>query len=162
MILNRRTTLLATAVLSLSLLGCASGPAPANVADTVARTPQLSSLNKLLNDSGLAETLRSAGPYTLFAPSDEAFKALPAKTLAELAANPARLKALLGYHVLDRKIEAAEVKPGNVKSVQGGNIALSRAGTFVTVEDAVVLQPDVPATNGVIHVIDRVLTPPRS
>ena len=67
------------------LAGCATTPAPATIADTAARTPQLSTLNKLIADAGLAETLRGAGPFTVFAPSDEAFKAVPAKTMDELA-----------------------------------------------------------------------------
>lgn len=160
----RRNWLLASALAATlattGLMGCATTPAPTTIADTAARTPQLSTLNKLIADAGLTETLRGAGPFTVFAPSDEAFKAVPAKTLQELAANPARLKAVLSYHVVAGKVTAAEVKTGNVKSVQGANLALSKAGTFVTVEDAVVTQADVPATNGVVHVIDKVLLPP--
>jgi uncharacterized surface protein with fasciclin (FAS1) repeats len=127
----------------------------------VARTPSLSTLNKLLLDAGLTETLRSTGPYTLFAPSDDAFKALAPKVLAELTQDKTRLKAVLSYHVVAVALPSASVKPGPVKSVQGANLALSRAGTFVTVEDAVVQQADVAATNGVIHVVDRVLIPPK-
>lgn len=160
----RRNWLLASALAATlattGLMGCATTPAPTTIADTAARTPQLSTLNKLIADAGLTETLRGAGPFTVFAPSDEAFKAVPAKTLQELAANPERLKAVLSYHVVAGKVTAAEVKTGNVKSVQGANLALSKAGTFVTVEDAVVTQADVPATNGVVHVIDKVLLPP--
>jgi len=68
---------------------------------------------------------------------------------------------VLTFHVLPGKVMAADVKNGNVKTVQGANVAVSRAGTFVTVEDAVVQQADVPATNGVIHIIDKVLMPPK-
>jgi uncharacterized surface protein with fasciclin (FAS1) repeats len=71
------------------------------------------------------------------------------------------LKSVLSYHVLPAKLSAAEVKNGNVKTIQGANVALSRAGTFVTVEDAVVTTPDVEASNGVVHIIDRVLMPPK-
>jgi uncharacterized surface protein with fasciclin (FAS1) repeats len=164
MTLNRRTLVAAggSAVAALTLFaGCASTPAPTTIADTAARTPQLSTLNKLINDAGLAETLRGAGPYTVFAPSDEAFKAVPAKTLAELAADKTLLVSVLTFHVLPGKVMAADVKNGNAKSVQGANLALAQAGTFVTVEDAVVQQADVPATNGVIHIIDKVLIPPK-
>ncbi len=98
---------------------------------------------------------------TVFAPSDEAFKAVPAKTLAELGSNKELLKSVLTYHVLPGKVSAADVKNGNAKTVQGANLALSKAGTFVTVEDALVTQADVGATNGVIHIIDKVLMPPR-
>jgi len=160
----RRTLLIAPVLLGLaaltSLTGCATTPAPTTIAETAARTPQLSTLTKLIADAGLTDTLKGAGPFTVFAPSDEAFKAVPAKTLAELAANKDRLRAVLTYHVVPGKVMAAEVKTGNVKSVQGANLALSRSGTFVTVEDAVVTQADVAATNGVVHIIDKVMIPP--
>ncbi len=146
---------------SLLAVACATAPEPVTVADTAARTPQLSTLNRLIADAGLAETLRSPGPFTVFAPSDEAFKAVPAKTMAELSADKALLKALLTYHVLPGKVAAAEVKNGNAKTVNGANLALAKAGNMVTVEDAVVTQPDVVASNGVVHVIDRVLMPPK-
>jgi uncharacterized surface protein with fasciclin (FAS1) repeats len=153
-------TLLAAALLAL-LSACASAPAPATITDTAARTPQLSTLSRLLAEAGLGDSLRAAGPYTVFAPSDEAFKALPAKTLAELGADKALLKSVLSYHVVPGKLMAADVKVGPQKSLQGANLALATAGSFVTVEDALVQQADVPATNGVVHVIDRVLLPPK-
>jgi len=135
-------------------------PAPATITDTVARTPQLSTLGKLINDADLADTLRGAGPYTVFAPTDEAFKAVPPATLEALAKDKDRLRAVLLYHVIAGQVMATDVKNGPAKTVQGANVALSRSGTFVTIEDAVVTQADVPATNGVVHVIDRVLMPP--
>ncbi len=159
--MSHRRLALATLLAAALAAGCATTPQPAPVPDTAARTPGLSTLNKLLADAGLAETLRGNGPFTLFAPSDEAFKALPAKALQDLAANPEQLKAVLTYHVVPGRLTAAEVKNGNVKTVQVANRALSKAGTFVTVEDAGVTQADVGATNGVIHVIDKVLMPPR-
>lgn len=153
-----RRVVLATA-LAWGLTGCASMNQPVSVADTLARDLQLSTLNNLVDKAGLKDTLKS-GSYTVFAPSNDAFKAVPAKTLEELAANPARLKDVLTYHVVAGKVMAADVKTGPVKSVQGANLALARAGEFVTVEDAMVVKPNVAATNGVVHVIDRVLMPP--
>jgi len=159
--MNKRTWLLAGAAVALAALaGCATAPSPVSVTDTVARTPQLSTLAKLINDAGLAETLRGTGPYTLFAPTDDAFKAVPVATLEALGKDRERLKAVLAYHVVAGQVMAADVKNGPAKTLQGGNVALSKSGTFVTVEDAVVTQADVPATNGVVHVIDRVLMPP--
>ncbi len=155
--LNTSLVLLALAGLS----GCATLMGPANIADTAARTPQLSTLNKLLADAGLDETLRGAGPYTVFAPSDEAFKALPAKTLASLSADKALLKAVLGYHVVSGKMGAADIRNASLKSVQGANLAVAKAGSYVTVEDAIVQQADLTASNGVVHVIDKVLMPPK-
>lgn len=160
MMLTKRAFALIAAATALALGGCATTPAPATITETAARTPQLSTLNKLIIDSGLAETLKGAGPFTVFAPSDEAFKAVPAKTMAELAANKELLRSVLTYHVVPGKVMAADVKTGPVKSVQGANLALGLAGTFVTVEDALVTQADVPVTNGVVHIIDKVMMPP--
>lgn len=155
-----RTTLSLAAALAL-LAGCATTGTPATVADAAARNPQLSTLNKLIGDAGLADTLKGPGPYTVFAPSDEAFKAVPPATLAELSKDKAKLKEVLSYHVLPGKVAAADVKNGNAKTVQGANVALAKAGSYVTVEEAMVTQADVPAGNGVVHVIDRVLLPPK-
>jgi uncharacterized surface protein with fasciclin (FAS1) repeats len=160
--MNKRSWLLAaTAAAMLTLAGCATTPAPTTIADTAARTPQLSTFNQLIIDAGLADSLRAGGPYTVFAPSDEAFKAMPEKMLADLKQNKEQLKAVVNYHVLPAKMMAADVTNTSAKTVQGANVALARAGSFVTVEDAVVTQPDVAATNGVVHVIDRVLVPPK-
>ncbi len=161
MTMTKRAFALLAAAAALALAGCASTPAPATITDTAARTPQLSTLTKLLNDAGLADTLRGAGPFTVFAPSDEAFKAVPAATMAQLAKDKALLASVLSYHVIPARVTSADVKTGNVKTVQGANVAVSKAGTFVTVEDAVVTRADVAATNGVVHVIDKVLMPPR-
>ena len=159
---NRRLAVTVSALIAAgAVAGCATTPSPTTIADTAARTPQLSTLHQLIVDAGLTDTLRGTGPYTVFAPTDEAFKAVPAKTMAELAGNKEMLRAVLTYHVLAGTVMAADVKNGNAKTVEGSNLALSRAGSFVTVEDAVVTQADVAATNGVVHVIDKVLLPPK-
>jgi len=156
----RRTALLAL-LAAAALAGCATTPAPAPLADTLARDPQLSTFTRLLNQAGMADQLRAAGPLTVFAPNDEAFKAVPAKTLEALAADPAQLKAVLGFHIAAGNLTSAEIKNGSVKSLNGAGLTLSKAGAFVTVEDAVVLQADLSATNGVAHVVDRVMMPPK-
>lgn len=147
--------------LTAGLGACATAPAPAPLTDTLARAPQLSTFNRLVAAAGLADELRAAGPLTVFAPSDEAFKAVPAKTLEALTADKAQLKAVLSYHIIAGKLPAAEVRNSNPKTLQGSTIALARAGDFVTVEEAVVQQADISATNGVAHVLDRVLMPPK-
>ena len=92
----RRTLLVAPAVLAMvTLIGCATTPSPATISETAARTPQLSTLSKLIADAGLTETLAGAGPFTVFAPSDEAFKAVPAKSMAELVDNKELLRSVL-------------------------------------------------------------------
>jgi len=153
---------LAAASTSIAVLAaCATTPAPTTVADTIASTPQLTTLNKLVVDSGLAATLQGPGPYTVFAPTDEAFKSVPAATLATFGSDKEKLKAVLMYHVVPGKVLAADVKNGPAKTSQGANVALAKSGTFVTVDDALVTSADVPATNGVVHIVDRVLMPPR-
>jgi uncharacterized surface protein with fasciclin (FAS1) repeats len=149
------------AALALTLAACASTPAPAPIPDTTARVAQLSTLNRLVREAGLAGTLSAAGPYTVFAPSDEAFKAMPAKTMQQLGSDPVLLKELLTYHVVAGRITAAQAVTSKAKTVQGSEVAIARSGSFVTVEDALVTQPDLVASNGVVHVIDRVLMPPK-
>ena len=159
--MNRRNwALMPLAAALLALTGCASTPTPKTVTDLAASTPQLSTLSRLINEAGLAETLRGPGPFTVFAPTDDAFKAVPAKTLEALGKDKEQLKAVLGFHVLAAKVMAAEVKDGKAKTVQGADLNVSRAGTFVTVDDAVVIQADVVASNGVVHIVDRVMLPP--
>jgi uncharacterized surface protein with fasciclin (FAS1) repeats len=155
-----RPALITTLTALAALAGCVTTPAPATITDTTARTPQLSTLSRLIDEAGLADTLRGPGPFTVFAPTDEAFKAVPAATLEALGKDKERLKAVLSYHVLAGQWLAADVKNGNAKTLQGGDIALAKAGSFVTVEDAVVGTADVAASNGVVHLIDRVLIPP--
>jgi uncharacterized surface protein with fasciclin (FAS1) repeats len=149
------------ALVAALISACATPQTPSPITDTAQRTPQLSILAKLIDDAGLAQTLRDGGPYTVFAPSDEAFKALPPATLQALASDKELLKSVLSFHVLPGKVSGADVKNGNAKTVQGANVALAKSGSFITVEDAVVTQADVAASNGVVHVIDRVLMPPK-
>lgn len=158
----RRTALrLSGAVALLALSACATTPAPSTITDTLARNPELSTLTRLIAEAGLGETLRGSGPFTLFAPTNDAFKAVPAATMTQLGADKALLSSVLTFHVLPGKVMAADVKPGNAKTVQGANVSLAKAGAFVTVEEAVVLTADVAATNGVVHIVDRVLIPPK-
>jgi uncharacterized surface protein with fasciclin (FAS1) repeats len=144
-----------------SLMACASTPPapPKNVADAIASQPNLSELDKLIKSAGLTAALSSATAVTVFAPSNEAIKSMPKKMQEELA-NPARLKEVLEFHVLPVSVRAADVKPGNAKTLGGANLPLSRAGDYVTVDDGLVEKADLVTGNGVVHIIDRVLTPP--
>ena len=153
--------LAAVSISIAALAACATTPAPTTVAGTIAGSPQLTTLNKLVNDSRLAETLAGPGPFTVFAPTDDAFKSVPAATLATLGSDKEKLKAVLMYHVVPGKVLAADVANGPAKTSQGANVALAKSGTFVTVDDALVTSADVTATNGVVHIVDRVLMPPR-
>src|SRR5690349_14654700 len=120
-----KTSALAAA---LSLAACASMTPPKTVADTAAANPQLTTLNKLIADAGMTEQLRGSGPYTVFAPSDDAFKAVPKATLDALAKDKNRLKEVLAYHVVPGTVTVADAKNGPIKTVQGGNLNLSKAG----------------------------------
>jgi len=157
--LSRRTAL----ALGFTALvtGCASVPTPVSVADTIASNPSLSTLSGLVASAGLTETLKGTGPFTVFAPTNDAFKAVPAKTMESLAKDPAALKGVLTFHVVEGKTMSADVKNGKVKSVNGADLDLAKAGTFVTIgENAIVTQADIAASNGVVHIIDSVMLPP--
>ncbi len=156
---TRRTAMAAALVVLVS--GCATVSAPVTVADTIAANPALSTLNGLIQTAGLTDTLKGAGPFTVFAPTNDAFKAVPAKTLESLGKDPVALKGVLTYHVVAAKAMATDVKNGKVKTVNGADVELSKAGDFVTVgEGAIVTKADMVASNGVVHVIDAVLLPP--
>lgn len=157
--MNRTISLLACAA-ALTLAACATTPAPQTISQTAAAKPELSTLTRLLKEADLTDTLQGAGPYTVFAPTDAAFKAVPAATMAALAKDKARLKAVLTYHVVPGALTSADLKNGPLKTVQGKNVALYRSGTFLTVEEALVTTADVRASNGVIQVVDKVLIPP--
>lgn len=163
--MNRRAWPLATAALAvvgaMTLAGCASMSAPPKtLVDAAASNPETSTLAKLINDAGLADTLRGPGPFTVFAPTNDAFSQLSGKTMQELAQDKDRLRAVLAYHVVAGRVMAAEVKSGNVKTMNGAELPLSRSGAFVGVDQALVTKADISAANGVIHVIDRVVLPP--
>ena len=155
---NRRFLFAAAVVATLS--GCATQSNPVSVADTIATKPELSTLNGLVVKAGLTDTLKGTGPFTVFAPTNAAFAKVPAKTMEDLGKDPAKLKAVLTYHVVPGKVMAADVKNGNAKTVNGANLALSKAGDFVTVEDGMVQTADLSASNGVVHIVDSVLIPP--
>lgn len=155
----RRTALVLAATVALG--ACATKPSPANLADSVANNPSLSTFNTLVAQAGLSETLKSGGPFTVFAPTNDAFKAVPAAAMADLSKDPAKLKAVLSYHVVPGKLMAADIKNSNAKTLNGANLALAKAGDFVIVESATVVVADLGATNGVVHTIDAVVMPPK-
>lgn len=149
----------------VSLGGCAAyagaGSTPASVAVAVSHNAELGTFNKLVQEAGLTSTLEAAGPVTVFAPSDAAFKALPPATLDKLAKDPAALKALLSYHVVPGMLKSADITGATaVTTLNGAKASVSKAGDFVTVDEALVTQADQVTGNGVVHVIDSVLTPP--
>ena len=154
-----RRTLFAVASVAL-VSACASMSGPKTVADTLAANPSLSTLNGLVVQAGMAPTLQGAGPFTLFAPTNDAFKAVPQKTMEALAKDPAMLKDLLAFHVVPGRMASGDIKSGPVKTVNGASLAVAKAGDFVTVEDGMVQNANITATNGVIHTVDRVMIPP--
>ena len=154
---TRRSALLAA--LTLAMTGCATTSTPVNLADSLAAQPTLSTFADLANKAGLAETLKSSGPYTVFAPTNDAFKAVPTATMDDLAKHPEKLKAVLNYHIIMGSATAATIKNSDAKSLEGSNLALAKAGDFVTVESAAVVRPYLKASFVVIHTIDTVLLP---
>lgn len=140
-----------------------SANATADIVETAVGAGDFKTLAAALQAAGLVEALKGEGPFTVFAPTDEAFSKLPAGTVEELLKpeNKEKLRAVLLYHVVPGKVTAADVLKLNgkeAKTLQGGKVKM-RAGGGVTVDNAKVLKTDVMATNGIIHVIDTVLMP---
>ncbi|HEY9664071.1 MAG TPA: fasciclin domain-containing protein [Allocoleopsis sp.] len=128
----------------------------------VAQNTSFSKLNAAIQAAGLQETLSQDGPYTVFAPTDEAFAALPAETLDKLLLpeNKDKLQQVLAYHVVPGNITSNSITPGDVQTVEGAPVSVSADAGTVKVGDAQVIEPDITASNGVIHAIDKVLLPP--
>jgi len=143
-----------------------SGPVMAeakkDIVDTAVSAGQFSTLVAAAKAAGLVETLKAKGPYTVFAPTDDAFKKLPAGTVESLLKpeNKDKLVAILTYHVVPGKVMAADVvKLKEAKTVQGKAAKITVAGGKVKVDDANVVKTDIETSNGVIHVIDAVILP---
>ena len=130
-----------------------------DIVETAVAAGSFNTLATALRAAGLVETLKGKGPFTVFAPTDAAFARIPPDTLQAILADKARLTAILTYHVVPGAVTAAEVvKLTSATTVQGGAVTID-AANGVRVNDATVLTADVMASNGVIHVIDRVLLP---
>ena len=139
-----------------------SGQAQKDIVDTAIAAGSFNTLAKALTAAGLVDTLRGAGPFTVFAPTDAAFAKLPAGTVESLLKpeNKAKLVRLLTYHVVSGKVMAADVvKVTSAKAVSGDTITVMAKDGVVTVDKANVVKTDIAATNGVIHVIDSVIMP---
>ena len=139
-------------------VGFALSAQAADIVDTAIKAGNFKTLVAAVQAAGLVETLKGKGPFTVFAPTDEAFAKIPKETLDGLLKDKAALSKILTYHVVTGKVMAKDVKPGKVKTVQGSKITLATAGG-VTVNGAKVVAADVKADNGVIHAIDTVIMP---
>ncbi len=131
----------------------------ADIVDTAVSAGQFKTLVTALQEADLVDTLKGDGPFTVFAPTDAAFAKLPAGALDALLKDKSKLSAVLTYHVVPGKVMAAQVKPGDVKTVQGQSLHVSTNGGSVMVDNAKVTKADINASNGVIHVIDTVILP---
>jgi len=152
------------AALAAAPLGSTAGGSTRASGDLVATATaagKFTTLTMLLKRAGLVSALKQPGPYTVFAPTDAAFKKVPKKTLKALLANKAKLKAVLLYHVVSGKVTAADVvKLHSAKTLNGKKVRIHVPNSTVFVNNAKVVKADVMATNGVIHVVNRVLIPP--
>ena len=141
--------------------GAAQAPSK-DIVDTAVAAGSFTTLAKALQAAGLVDTLKGKGPFTVFAPTDEAFAKLPPGTLDELLKpeNKAKLTRILTSHVVAGKVGSAQVvKMKNAKAVSGVTLDIKSSGKAVTVDNATVVKTDIPASNGVIHVIDTVIVP---
>ena len=154
---------------SLAFVGIMAMVSPAraqqaqDIVDTAAAAGSFTTLVKALTAADLVATLKGPGPFTVFAPTDDAFAKLPAGTLDNLLKpeNRAMLRRLLTYHVVPGKVMAADVvKVASAKAVSGDMLPIEVSGATVMVDEARVVKADIAASNGVIHVVDTVLLPP--
>lgn len=130
-----------------------------DIVDTAVEAGSFNTLARALSEAGLVDTLKGPGPYTVFAPTDEAFAKLAPGTLEALLADKAKLTKVLTYHVVAGRVMAKDVvKLGSVRTVQGQSVRID-GGETVKVNDANVVKTDIEASNGVIHVIDTVILP---
>jgi len=158
------THMLALAALLASTLAMPAAQAADKPGDIVAVASGAGSFKTLVaavKAAGLVETLQGTGPFTVFAPTDDAFAKLPAGTVEDLLKpeNKEKLVAILTYHVVPAKVMAADVKTMKAKTVNGKELNIKVEGGSVTVDNAKVVKTDVAAHNGVIHVIDTVVLP---
>jgi uncharacterized surface protein with fasciclin (FAS1) repeats len=146
--------LLATAL----SLGMTLSAQAKDIVDTAVAAGSFKTLATALGAAGLVDTLKGKGPFTVFAPTDEAFAKIPKADLDALLKDKAKLSSVLTYHVVAGRVMAADVKAGKVKTVQGSELTVSTS-MGVTVDNAKVTKTDITADNGVIHVIDTVIMP---
>jgi len=136
-----------------------AGSAKKDIIDTAVEAGSFSTLATALTEAGLVDTLKGDGPFTVFAPTDEAFAKLPEDQLAAILADKELLTSILTYHVVSGKVMAADVTGmESAPTVQGQSLKISSA-SGVQIDNATVVQADIEASNGVIHVIDTVLVP---
>ena len=145
-------------IASVLALGVAFSAQAKDIVDTAVAAGSFKTLAAALGQAGLVETLKGKGPFTVFAPTDEAFAKIPKADLDALLKDKAKLTAVLTYHVVPGKVMAADVRAGKLKTVQGSELTVATAGG-VTVDNAKVVKTDIVADNGVIHVIDTVVMP---
>jgi uncharacterized surface protein with fasciclin (FAS1) repeats len=160
----RLNSMILTATLALTGMVTAGGggsvPGGNTIAAIVSNDPNFSTLLSAVQAAGLVETLSSAGPFTVFAPTNAAFAKVPADQLNALLNDPAQLKAVLLYHVVAGRVTAAQVsRLTSANTVNGAAVQID-ASNGVKINDATVTQADIRASNGIIHVIDTVLLPP--
>ena len=156
--MNRLRNIAAAAAFAVSSLALSAQAYAADIVDTAVAAGSFKTLVTAVQAAGLVETLKGKGPFTVFAPTDEAFAKIPKATLDALLKDKAALSKVLTYHVVPGKVMAANVSAGKVKTVQGSEITVTTAGG-VKVDNANVVKTDVVASNGVIHVIDTVIMP---
>ena len=131
-----------------------------DIVGTALEATVFTELAGLVVDAGLVDTLRSDGPFTVFAPTDAAFAKIPTATLHQVQDDPELLATVLTYHVVPGKLTLADLQPGTLTTVAGVDLEVTRTGDTVFINGFEIAASDVMATNGVIHVMDDVLLPP--
>lgn len=167
MLSSRIAKVALTTALGLALVAVSAGTnkavaadAPKDIVDTAISAPQFSTLVTAVKAAGLVETLKGTGPFTVFAPTNDAFAKIPKAKLDALLADKAALTSVLTYHVVAGKVTAADVvKLTEAKTVQGSTAKIKVKDSGVKIDNANVIKTDIHCSNGVIHVIDSVILP---
>ncbi|HPT19332.1 MAG TPA: fasciclin domain-containing protein [Methanothrix sp.] len=167
----KRAALIVLLISTISMVGvCLAGsndmdaakeaPPAADIVDTAVAAGNFQTLVSAVEAAGLVDTLKGEGPFTVFAPTDEAFAKIPEDQLAALLANKTQLAAVLTYHVAAGKVMSTDLTDDmSVATIQGENVTINLEDGNVMVNDAKVVQADIDCSNGVIHAIDTVLMP---
>ncbi|MDY7574265.1 fasciclin domain-containing protein [Actimicrobium sp. CCI2.3] len=154
-----KPALLPTLLLSATLTFSIGAASATDLVETASTAGSFKTFLATVKAAGMTDSLRTQGPFTVFAPSDEAFAKLPDGTVETMMKDKAKLAQLISHHIVPGKLLVAEVKPGPLQTIQGDSVKLTSDNGMVTVDGARVTSSDLKADNGVIQIIDKVILP---
>ena len=146
-------------LLTAGMLGVITSASAADLVKMAERSPEIQTFMRIVDTAGLTDTFKSKGPFTLFVPSDSAFDRLPDNVKKSLLSDKKSAAKLISDHVVQSKLLVVEISPGKTKTIDGSQISLTSDNGLVKIDGASVIQSDLVADNGVIHIIDKVVQP---